>query len=493
MKKQNILFIMCDQLRFDCINALGNNIIKTPNLDRLVKRGVSYQNAYSTCPVCVPARYTVMTGREPNITGCYINEPPKAMDNLAEKMSDRCGEYLAKYLSGQGYRTFGIGKFHTFPDCYEDLGFEVHRHTEELWETKEVKGKDAYANYIMTQHKAYTHIDQLHGERTNMYYVPQMSPLPKELTVESFVADISIEELQKEDARPYFGFISFIGPHPPCAPPAPYNLMYNPDVMRNPIKGQASTDAMDEQIEFMNYAVWAEDISNGLARNIISRYYGEISYIDDCIGRILDVVEAREDADDTLICFFSDHGDHMGDHGAWQKESFFEASTKVPFLLSAPHLLPQNIISYDLICLTDLFAIATKGAGCLERRDGFDILGGDKRDQVVGVYGGPGTPLFKIMLRKDQYKYIFMANGRREQLFDLSADPNELVNLVETHSRLRAELREWATSYCKKPGLYQALENNELRGYEFKVRDKKRVFQFEMSKNINNFEITNID
>ena len=89
---------------------------------------------------------------------------------------------------------------------------------------------------------------------------------------------------------------------------------------------------MDEQIPWMNHLIWAEDINDPHARVLKARYYGEISYIDDCLGRILDAVEARGDADNTLICFFADHGDHLGDHSAWQKESFFEASCHVPFL-----------------------------------------------------------------------------------------------------------------------------------------------------------------
>lgn len=94
--KKNILYIMCDQFRFDCIHALGNDLISTPNLDRLVKRGISYTNAYSTCPVCVPARYTIRTGCEPNTTGCYTNEVPKALDSQPDTMTERCGDYLAE-------------------------------------------------------------------------------------------------------------------------------------------------------------------------------------------------------------------------------------------------------------------------------------------------------------------------------------------------------------------------------------------------------------
>ena len=88
---------------------------------------------------------------------------------------------------------------------------------------------------------------------------------------------------------------------------------------------------MDEQIRWMNHAIWADDISDSHARVLRARYYGELSFIDKCLGRIIDAVEDREDAENTLICFFSDHGDHMGDHSAWQKESFFDVSAESLF------------------------------------------------------------------------------------------------------------------------------------------------------------------
>lgn len=141
------------------------------------------------------------------------------------------------------------------------------------------------------------------------------------------------------------------------------------------MRGDLATDHMDQQIPRMNHLVWAEDINDPHARILKARYYGEISYIDDCLGRILDAVDSREDADDTLLCFFSDHGDHLGDHHAWQKESFFEASAHVPFLVSWPARITADRRCAELVCLTDLFGIATTAAGRPQLRDGIDALG----------------------------------------------------------------------------------------------------------------------
>ena len=134
--KPNILFIMTDQQRFDTIAALGNKHIHTPNMDLLVHRGLAFTQAYSTCPVCVPARYTIRTGCESPTTRYFTNSGSPPAEGQAETMEGRCGPYLARRMGEFGYRTFGIGKFHSSP-WNEDLGYETQLHSEELYATPE--------------------------------------------------------------------------------------------------------------------------------------------------------------------------------------------------------------------------------------------------------------------------------------------------------------------------------------------------------------------
>ena len=494
MPQPNILYVMTDQQRFDTIAALGNADVYTPNLDRLVRRGVTFTNAYSTCPVCVPARYTVRTGCEPPTMRIFSNGRSDPVPGQAETMEGRCGPYLARTMARLGYRTFGIGKFHTQP-WDEDLGYEVHLHSEELYGTPDQRRRDAYAGWIARQHPAFDYIEALMGERTEMYYMPQVSPLPQELTVERWAADRAVEQIGAGDGRPYFGFVSFIGPHPPFAPPVPYNRLYDPDRLPDPVRGSLQVDHMDEQIPWMNHLIWAEDINDAHARVLRARYYGEITYIDDCLGRILDAVEARGDADDTLICFFADHGDHLGDHRAWQKESFFEQSAHVPLLLSWPAALPAGERRPDLVCLTDLFGIATHAAGAAEPREGIDVLGlldvpgetAAPRSFVVGMYGAPGTPRFKVMVRDADFKHIYLANGGREQLFSMAGDPMELRNLLADRPELARALREAAVAACRVPGAADALDGSSLRAFPYTERARTRIHQFDRSRGVTGF------
>ncbi|MGI8891525.1 MAG: sulfatase-like hydrolase/transferase [Chthoniobacterales bacterium] len=484
--RPNVLFIMTDQQRFDTIAALGNQQIHTPNLDRLVRRGISFSRAYSTCPVCIAARYTIRTGCEPPSTRVFSNQKPYPSEGQAEQMEERCGPYLAKVMTHLGYRTFGIGKFHTYP-WNENLGYETVLRSEETYDATTRLGDD-YALWLAREHPAFEFLEHLMGERTEMYYMPQRSPLPAALGVEAWTADRTVQEIdQRSDQRPYFGFVSFVGPHPPLAPPIPFNRAYHPDRMPSPIRGKVEDDHLDDEIPYMTHAVWADAVNDSLARVVKARYYGEISYIDSCLGTILDKVESDPEADNTLICFFSDHGDLMGDHHGWQKQNFFEGSCRVPFLLSWPRKLPAAVQRSEVVTLADLFGLATRAAGSCETREGIDLLGllaGETapRSSLVGMADPPGSQFFKVMVIRDNWKYIFMANGGREQLFDLNRDPGELSNCLSKHGSVRDELYAIAVEMCQRPGAEEALEGTLLRSFPFQEKSRQRIYQFDRSK-----------
>lgn len=498
--RPNILFVMTDQQRFDTVSALGNEEVYTPNLDRLVRRGVSFSNAYSTCPVCVPARYTIMSGCEPPTTRVWKN---MFYENMHRAIERQCGAYLPEALRTIGYRTFGIGKFHTFP-WDAPLGFETQLHSEELYDDAAQRTGDSYASYIAREHPEYRWIDALMGERTEMYYMPQMSPLPPELTVEAWAADRAVDLVRTNDTRPWFGFVSFIGPHPPFGPPQPFNRIYDPDRMSSPVRGRAMVDHRDQQIPLMNRLIWADDISDSHARVLKARYYGEITYIDWCIGKLLDAVERSGAADNTLICFFSDHGEHLGDHNAWQKESYFEVSARVPLLVSWPRRITPGIRD-ELVCLTDLFGLATTAAGHAELREGVDLLSllgdrGSGREALLGYYGLPGQREFKIMIRQAKWKVIYFSNGGRSQVFNLQSDPHELDDLSESETDAKDRLMDIAVRELKRRGCYDALEGGGMKELPFADWQAQlaepplqgycptaRIYQFDRARGIRGF------
>lgn len=182
----------------------------------------------------------------------------------------------------------------------------------------------------------------------------------------------------------------------------------------------------------------------------------------------------------------------MGDHHAWQKESFFDVSCRVPYLVSWPARLARGQRREEFVTLTDLFGIATTAAGAPDLRQGSDVLGmldgrSPARERVVGMYGVPGTPRFKIMVREGDWKYIFMANGGREQLFNLREDPDELVQRIDSVPDAVDRLRRSAISAANVPNADRALDSGRLRTFPFERRPDARFYQFDHSRGVKGF------
>ncbi|HEY6989168.1 MAG TPA: sulfatase-like hydrolase/transferase, partial [Bryobacteraceae bacterium] len=192
------------------------------------------------------------------------------------------------------------------------------------------------------------------------------------------------------------------------------------------------------------------------------------------------------DAANTLICFFSDHGDHLGDHHAWQKESFFEASAHVPFLVSWPEHIEAGATRDRLVSLTDLFGLATSAAGSPEWREGSDLFG-TPREYLLSFYGAPGTRLYKVMVRHGSWKYIYMANGGREQLFNLQDDPHELRNVAKVKRDIASHLHAQVAKSTSRPSLRAAMDGDDLRAFPFAARPLQRIYQFDRSRGVRGF------
>ncbi|MCL2640898.1 MAG: sulfatase-like hydrolase/transferase [Phycisphaerales bacterium] len=192
------------------------------------------------------------------------------------------------------------------------------------------------------------------------------------------------------------------------------------------------------------------------------------------------------------VTFTTDHGDHMGDHHSWQKESWFEQSARIPFLVSWPARVAGGIQNHEMVSLTDLFAIASGAAGELAMRDGIDVLGmlagtAAPREHLFTIYGEPGTLTFKFMVRKGDYKYIFFSNGGGRQLFNLRDDPNELKNLAAQQTDVVSELHALALFRTNRPGLLAALEAGDFKTFPRTPYPRKRINQMAHDLGVNDF------
>ena len=259
----NILLIFADQQRFDTIGALGNPVIRTPNLDRLCREGTAFTSAYTPSPVCVPARCSMHYGQYPQRTGCYENRFPMPLDRRPS---------FVDALTRSGYRTHGIGKCHFTPQ-YDDLrGFE----TREIQEEGRHDG-DAYLAYLKDNEME--ELIEPHGTRGEMYYVPQVSKIPVRHHPTQWVGDRSIDFIKAQSrGRPWFLFSSFIHPHPPFCPPSPWHKLYRAALMPLPRVSQ-QTDALHIYINRHQnrYKYRDQGIDLNLLRCMKAYYYACIS------------------------------------------------------------------------------------------------------------------------------------------------------------------------------------------------------------------------
>ena len=450
----NILFLLTDQQRADTIAALGNPIIRTPALDRLVREGTTFDRAYSPSPVCVAARFALITGRAPHRSGVVDNMP-----------SPPGARSIMEVLAARGYETHGTGKMHfTGGDPRRPWGFSSRDYSEEG------TTDDDYSDFLRA--RGHGHVIDPHGLRSEYYYVPQPSQLPAPLHHTQWVAERSIDFLRRRDrSRPFFLWSSFIKPHPPFESPNPWNRLYRSAEMPDPIMPNGSPAHWSFWNRVQNRYKYMDGGYNAhLQRTQVAAYYGAISMIDQAIGRIL--AELGEEVEDTLIVFSSDHGEMLGDFGCYGKRCMLEPSARVPLLVRHPARYAAGVRCRVPVSLLDLFPTFAAAAGAeaeAQASDGIDlaaVAGGRRiRSGVLSQFSQRALGLY--LNAEAEWKYIYSAADRREWLFNVATDPHELRNVAgdpasrEPLERLRGQLLR----RFEADGYAWAVEKGKWRDY----------------------------
>lgn len=419
----NVLLVFCDQLRFDAIRALGNPAIRTPSIDRLAREGTAFASAYTPSPVCVPARGCLAYGQYPWTTGCYENNFAMPTDGRPSFM--QC-------LTEAGYRTHGVGKCHFTPDLHALRGFESRERQEEIVASVD---EDDYMRFLHANGGA--HITDPHGVRGEMYYVPQPAQMPARLHPTQWVGDRSVAFLSDpaRGKQPWFLFSSFVHPHPPFAPPAPWHKLYRGPLMplpKLPPDYLSLHTHVNRQQNRYKYRDQGWDLN--LVRQIRAYYYGCVSFIDFQVGRMLAALEASGQLDRTLILFTADHGDHLGDYGCFGKRSFHDTCARVPLLARLPGRFAAGGRCDAPASLVDVGPTILSGAQAASdafRTDGVDLAalaaGSLSRDAVFSQHNrGADAQYVRISSR---YKLAYSAPDQREFFFDRAGDPGETRNL----------------------------------------------------------------
>jgi len=442
-KKPNVLLIFTDMQRADTIHALGNPIIKTPNLDRLVKEGTAFNSCYSPSPVCVPARCCMHYGVYPQKTGLFTNGtmPP---DN---------GNSIPAILGKEGYITKAIGKCHFTPDRLASRGFQQRLVQEECCSDPT---QDDYCKWLQDNDYDF---DEPHGTRGEMYYIPQVSLHSEKDHPSNWIGDRSVEFIQDQagSEQPWMLFSSFIHPHPPFAPPKPWHKLYRAPMMPLPEVPEYS-DSLYTWINLRQnrYKYRDNGIDKNLMRNIKAYYYATISFIDYQIGRMLDTLEQSGELDNTLIIFTSDHGEYLGDYNCFGKRSMHNASSRVPMIVRYPKRFTAGMVCDQAVSLVDVFpsiGAATEAKITNVDLDGMDLAevaaGNCTREAVFSQFGDGEIAIYMAVTR--EWKYFYSAGDDREFLFDRINDPRESSNKAKAplFQEAKEQMKQTLLKYLK--------------------------------------------
>lgn len=486
----NVLLITADQLRADALGCYGNTFCQTPHLDAIAGRGVLFRNSFTPDPICVPARATITTGNYPhkatgikNNGGCILDGQPK----------------IAAHFAQNGYRSYACGKLHYVP--YSAPGEPRLVHGFDTWDSAESgrilamydpqgnkRGVEDYFDYLADV--GWAGYSRAHGIGNNDVR-PCPTPLPQEHHVDHWVADRTIQRLRdhKNDHgdKPFFMWSSFPKPHAPLDPPYEYAQMYNPRELPPPAGDASYLSDRCPNLERERARRGLVGLSPQALQVIKAYYYGIISFQDHQIGRIVSVLEELGMADNTVIVYTADHGDLMGDFGAFFKCSFLEGSVRVPIIFAGPGI-SQGVVRDDLVGLQDILPTVCNLSGStlndsVDGRDVSDALASTSASSSVPssreVYYAQclDDPTQLAMVTDGRWKYCYSQEGAVEELYDLVNDPRELVNLAATgdHASQVAHWRDVLIQNARQLGDTDILDDNSPNGLVSTPVDRRAI------------------
>lgn len=474
MKTPNILCFITDQHRADHLGCCGNSQVRTPNINRIASEGVTFTESYVANPVCMPNRASMFTGRYPKAHRVRENGNTLPPEEIV----------LPEVLASAGYDTASFGKIHLAPF---GMTREKADHDWELYESVEYWNAggelplpfyglrhvclgDGHGSYHLGHYRRW--LDKEHPgafEKLQMKSAVEpptgareswKSAIPEELHYNTFIADRTIDHLRNRDRdKPFFVWCSFPDPHHPYSPPRPYCDMYDPnDIDFSPARREGEFDLLPpyftECREGKRMTGGLRGPTNNITeeqyREIIAHTYGMISMVDKNVGRVMAALEEESLLEDTIVVFFSDHGDLMGDHWLINKGPFlFRGLVRVPTIWRIPGAHGGRTCS-DMISTVDLMPTLLDLAG-LEIPQGVQGQsyageltgqGGAKREYAYIEYDESYLGDRLRQLRNHDWALTFYANSDYGLLFDRNSDPDELYNLWDSpeHQSIKRDL-----------------------------------------------------
>ena len=454
-EKLNVLLIVADDLNCD-IGAYGNFVVQTPNIDRLARRGVLFENAHNQYPLCGPSRASFMTGMYSNQTKITKNNM-----NLRNSVPDVIS--LGQRFRQQAYQSVRIGKMFHY-DNPSAIGTSGNDDIYSWDQTVNPYGRDK-----IEEHKINTLTPRRYGGTLSWMTADGKD----EEQTDGIGASEAIKKLSdfaKSDT-PFFLAVGFFRPHTPFVAPKKYFDLYDREKIVIPeISSDYLATLPGPAVKSIRAKKNQLNLETKRAQEIKEAYYATISFVDAQVGRILDQLEVSGLDKNTVVVFTSDHGYHMGEHGHWQKQTLFENATRIPLIISAPNLENKGMTSMSPVELIDLYPTL------------MDLTDINTPQHVVGKSLYPimknvnnsvrGSALTRwrngYSIKTKRYRLTkWGSNGELGyELYDHQNDKNELNNLAknpgynELMDSLKLVIEKRITEASTKPeGLGRQFEN----------------------------------
>ncbi len=438
--RPNILFIFSDQHTRKIAGCYGDEIVRTPNLDRLSRSGVTFDNAYTASPLCVPARMALLTGRHPFAQRCWTNSDALASD----------APTFAHALGRAGYEVTLIGRLHAIgPDQLHGYSRrEVGDHS-----TNWIGGTAHSLGVLDRTNEPFRVSIERAGAGQSAYQLKDRDVMASAL---EYLDELALRR-DGGETRPFAMTVGLMLPHQPYVARAADFAAYEGKV------APPSYSPLDESAEHPYVRDWrrftgTDQVDAAETARARAAYYGMVTEMDEYIGQILDALEAHGLHETTLVIYTSDHGDQLGERGLWWKQAFYEEAIGIPLIMSYPTLLPRGQRRAQVVNLIDLAPTMIEAAGADplpfgESRSLWPLAQDSAApwlDETFAEYCTDGMsrwtlpdPVRQRMVRKGPWKLVYY-DGLRPQLFNLEQDPGELNDLAEdsAHAEVRSELLE---------------------------------------------------
>lgn len=420
MKPQNMIVILSDEHNRKITQCYGHDLIKTPNLDRLAKEGTLFTSAYTNCPICVPARASLATGRYVHDVQCWDN----AIAYEGNPIS------WGHRLMDTGHKVTSIGKLH-----YSRSDPKVNGFDEEILPMHLVEGLGDLLGLIrdeLPRRNGALNLGPESGRGESAY-----TKYDRDITAAA--CQWLAEKAVNKPNKPWVLYVGLVAPHFPLIAPAEFYDMYsNIDLPWPKLYGK--NERPDHPfIDAMRACMVFDDgfTDDDMVRRAITAYFGLVSFLDNNIGQILNAVHDLGLTSDTRIIYSSDHGDNLGARGLWGKSTMYEESAGIPLIFSGEGI-PKNAVCDTPVSLVDIFPTIMEGVGESPHKEDqglpgeslFAIANGAKRKaNILSEYHAAGAATGSYMTRVGKYKFMYYV-GMTPMLFDLEADPEELLDLA---------------------------------------------------------------